>query len=216
MNTVYGRDVWTKQIAFYLDGVSFAFKTNPLEAARAPKARIWRKLGERLSFGCTAKGRKEGTGGKLLKLFVGITYNEGVVLCEPHEHLSGTSFAAFIEKHFNPTFTKANKNGSRLCVQDNDPSQSSRLAKNAIKDCNCDTSLIVLPCRIPDLSPPKNFFHLVRCKLKKDALSLNITKETYQEFKQRVIHTIYSISVENIKEPVSPKVLCAARNTFNI
>ena len=203
INTVYGPDVWTKQIAFYLDGVSFAFKTNPLEAARAPKARIWRKLGEGLSFGCTAKGRKEGTGGKLVKLFVGITYNEGVVLCEPYEHLSGASFAAFIEKHFNPTFTKANKNGSRLWVQDNDPSQSSRLAKNAMKNCNCDTSLIALPCRSPDLFPPENFFHLVRCKLKKDALRLNITKETYQEFKERVIRTIYSIPVENINKIIA-------------
>ena len=61
--------------------------------------------------------------------------------------------------------------------------------KNAMKNCNCDTSLIALPCRRPDLSPPENFFHLVRCKLKKDALRLNITKETYQEFKQRVIRT---------------------------
>ena len=57
---------WTKQVAFYLDEVSFAFKTNPLQFARAPKARIWRKRCEGLSFGCTAKGRKEGTGEKVL------------------------------------------------------------------------------------------------------------------------------------------------------
>ena len=62
----YNADVWTKQVAFYLEGVSFSFKTNPLEVARAPKARIWRKRGEGLSSGCTEKGCKEGTGGKLL------------------------------------------------------------------------------------------------------------------------------------------------------
>ena len=39
-----------------------------LQPPRAHKARIWRKHGEGLSFGCTAKGRKEGTGGKVLKL----------------------------------------------------------------------------------------------------------------------------------------------------
>ena len=104
------------------------------------------------------------------------------------------------QRHFNPTFTKANKNGSRLWVQENDPSQSSRLAKNAMKNCKCDTPLIALPCRSPDLSPPENFFHLVRCKMKRDALRLNITKETYQEFKQRVIRTIYGIPVENINK----------------
>ena len=77
MQTIYSPDVWTRKVAFYLDGVSFAFKTNPLEVARAPKARIWRKRGEGLSFGCTAKGRKEGTGSTLVKFFVAITYGKG-------------------------------------------------------------------------------------------------------------------------------------------
>ena len=51
MQTMYSADVWTRKVAFYLDGVSFAFKRNPLELARAPKARIWRKRSEGLSFG---------------------------------------------------------------------------------------------------------------------------------------------------------------------
>ena len=45
MKTIYDGVVWMRQVAFYLDRVSFAFKTNPLKVARAPKARIWRKLG---------------------------------------------------------------------------------------------------------------------------------------------------------------------------
>ena len=60
MKKIYNGDVWTRQVAFYLDGVSFAFKTNPLKVARAPKAKIWRKRGEGLTFGCTARAvRKE-------------------------------------------------------------------------------------------------------------------------------------------------------------
>ena len=34
---------------FFLDGVSFIHKYNPLDQARAPKGRIWRKPREGLS-----------------------------------------------------------------------------------------------------------------------------------------------------------------------
>ena len=200
MQAGYDRDVWTKQVGFYLDGVSFAYKSNPLQAAKAPKSRIWRKPAEGLSFGCTAKGQKEGTGGKL---FVAISYDEGVILCEPYEHLTGAYFASLIEKHFNTMFVKANKNGSRLWIQDNDPSQTSRIAKNTMKTCNCDLSLIDLPCRSPDLNPAENFFHLVRCGLKKDALTRILRKETFEEFKLRIIQTIYSIPVEVINKTIA-------------
>ena len=195
-------DVWTRQVAFYLDGVSFTFKTNPQAEAKCPRARIWRQRGEGLSFGCTAKGSKEGTGSRLVKHFVAITYGECVILCESYEHLTGTFFAEFIEKHFNSLFDKANKNGSRLWVQDGDPSQTSKAAKSAMANCNCDASFIQIPPRSPDLNLIENFFHLVRCKLKSDALVLNITKETLQQFKARVIRTIYSIPVATINKTI--------------
>ena len=203
MQTIYSADVWTRKVTFYLDGVSFAFKRNPLEVARAPKTRIWRKRGEGLSFGCTAKGRKEGTGSTLAKFFVAITYGEGVILCESYDHLTGTFLAKFIEEHFNSIFVEANKNGSRLWLQDGDPSQNSSDAKRAMCNCNCDLSLIQIPPRSPDLNPIENFFHLVRCKLKSDALALNITKETLQEFKARIIRTIYSIPVNIINRTIA-------------
>ena len=56
------------------------FKTNPLDQARAPKAREWRKKNEGLEIGCTAKGKKEGSVNS--NFMVGISYNGGVVLCE--------------------------------------------------------------------------------------------------------------------------------------
>ena len=80
MKRAYPVDVWTGQVPFYLDGVSFAYKTNLQAEAKCPRARIWRQHGERLSFGCTAKGSKEGTGSRLDKRFVAITYGEGVIL----------------------------------------------------------------------------------------------------------------------------------------
>ena len=64
----YPKELWTDHINFYLDGVSFYFKTNPADQARTPRGRIWRKPNEGLDIGCTAKGHKEGSGGKVVKL----------------------------------------------------------------------------------------------------------------------------------------------------
>lgn len=36
----YNKELWTQKIAFYLEGVAFAHKTNPLDQARAPTGRI--------------------------------------------------------------------------------------------------------------------------------------------------------------------------------
>ena len=43
MQSNYPQGVWTDTIAFYLDGVSFIYKTNPMDQTRAPKGRVWRK-----------------------------------------------------------------------------------------------------------------------------------------------------------------------------
>ena len=66
-------------MAFYLDAVSFTYKRNPLDQARAPKSQIWRKRGEGLTTGCLAKGKKEGTGGKYVRPIVAISYCKGVI-----------------------------------------------------------------------------------------------------------------------------------------
>ena len=58
---------WTEKVSFYLDGTAFAHKTNPFEQACAPKGRIWRKKSEGFHLGCTSKGCKEGTGGRVLR-----------------------------------------------------------------------------------------------------------------------------------------------------
>ena len=100
MKANYSQEIWTEGIAFYLDGTGFTYKRNPLDQARAPKARVWRKKSEGLAPGCIAKGRKEGTGGKVLRLMVAISYNKGVICCEPYEKMTGRYFAAFIDNHF--------------------------------------------------------------------------------------------------------------------
>ena len=55
---------------------------------------------EGLEIGCVAKGRKEGTGGKVVKFMVTISYDKGVISCEPYETLSGHFFASFTKMNF--------------------------------------------------------------------------------------------------------------------
>ena len=48
---------WKNEVSFYLDGVSFVFKYNPMSNAASSNSKVWRKRGEGLKF--TAKGSKE-------------------------------------------------------------------------------------------------------------------------------------------------------------
>lgn len=86
--------------AFYLDGVSFVHKTNLPDQ----DGRIWRKRCKGTSFGCTAKGQKEGTGGRLVKLFVAISHRKGVIQCTQYNHLDGKYFANFVRENLNGMF----------------------------------------------------------------------------------------------------------------
>ena len=64
-------DVFKHDIAFYLDGVSFVHRQNPLQAAATAKSRIKWKKNEGLQF--TGKGSKDLAGGPRLHLIVAIT-----------------------------------------------------------------------------------------------------------------------------------------------
>ena len=48
----YPANFWTDHVSFYLDGTGFAYKTNPLDQAKAPKGRTWRKKSEGLKLPC--------------------------------------------------------------------------------------------------------------------------------------------------------------------
>ena len=87
----------TKEVAFYLDGVSFVYKTNPMRAAMTPKARVWHRKSEGLHI--TSKGSKDLAGGKRLHVMVAIAHGKGVILNEPYEKMNGQFFANFIRQH---------------------------------------------------------------------------------------------------------------------
>ena len=100
MRRDYSRNVWEKEIAFYLDATSFVYKRHPMDQARAPRGRIWRKISEGLDPGCTAKGRKEGSGGKIVHIMAAISYGQLVLIAEPFVKMNGQYFESFIDNDF--------------------------------------------------------------------------------------------------------------------
>ena len=121
----------------------------------------------------------------------------------PYEKMTGKFFANFIREHFNITFAKAGPkaHGKRLFVMDNDPSQTSREARLALEDIegNCHE----IPPRSPDLNPIENIFHLVKRFLGQEAISRNITRESFEEFTVRVLRALDSIPIETIDKTIS-------------
>lgn len=196
----HGSDMWTNKIAFYLDGVSFYYKGNPADQARAPSARIWRRRSEGLSLYCTAKGSKEGSGGKLVKLIVAISYGKGVIACQQYDHLDGPYFNSFVEQNFKDMFRKAEKGRSKLWIQDGDPSQNCALVKRTLNRMRA--KLISIPPRSPDINPIENIFHLVKKSLHEEAIKKSITKESYQEFSARVINTVTNFPLSIIDKTI--------------
>lgn len=62
---------WEKEVAFYLDGVSFIHNYNPMRTATTTgMARVWHQKGEGLIH--TGKGSKELTGGRRVHVMVTI------------------------------------------------------------------------------------------------------------------------------------------------
>ena len=196
----YDNSLWTEKISFYLDGVSFVHKYNPADQARAPKGRIWRKPREGLARGCTAKGSHCGSGGRVAKFMVAISYREGVILCENYEQLNGAYFKNLIEREFVQMFNKANKGGSKTWVQDGDPSQNSALARSAWFKIRA--KLLAIPPRSPDVNPIENCFNIIKRILEEDAIKKNITYETFEEFLRRVAVTIKSLDKNIIDKTI--------------
>ena len=132
---ILSRDFWTNGIGFYFDGASWTHKTNPCDQARSTTAMAWHKKSEGLALKCTTKGKKEGSGGKMVKVFVAIAYGHGAVLCEQYEEqLTGQFFADSVREHFENAFENSSNPREKLFLQDGDPSQNSLKAKNAIFD----------------------------------------------------------------------------------
>ena len=172
-------------IAFYLDGVAFTHKCNPHDQALAVKRKVWRRKGERLKFGLTAKSNNIGVGGKLAHFLVAIAHKKGVILCEEYKgHMTGAKFAEFVTKSLPDVFRRSANPRGRYFVQDGDKSQNSACAREALKKIGAH--VFSIPPRSPDLNPIENMFNLVRRYLPEEALAKRITHENWDQFVERV------------------------------
>ena len=176
-----GQEFWNQYISFDLDAKGFEFKTNPLDQARAPRAREWRLKNEGLVV--TAKGKKEGSTN--INFMVGISFDKGVVLCEQYKGaINGDKMVKIVESSFEDAFDKSIAPRAKRFLTDRCPRQTCKKAMQAYDRINA--KVFKIPSRSPDLNPIENFFNLVSRALKKQALEQKINKETLEEFSARV------------------------------
>ena len=76
----------------------------------------WHKKSEGLALKCTTKGKKEGSGGKMVKVFVAIAYGgHGAVLCQQYEEqLTGQFFTDFVREYFENAFENSSNPRGKL------------------------------------------------------------------------------------------------------
>lgn len=205
-----GQEFWNKYISFYLDGKGFQFKTNPHGQARAPKAREWRLPCEGLEY--TSKGKKEGATN--INFMVGISYGKGVVLCEQYQGtITGKKMKAIVENHFPEAFKKSCSPTVKRFLTDGCPRQNCKMALKAYRDVGAKVCRI--PPRSPDMNPIENFFHLVVRKLDLQAIQGNITRETKEEFAERVKSTMLNFppnQIDKIIRSMSKRVNLIIKN----
>ena len=77
----------------------------------------------------------EGTGAKVAHFVASIAYRKWVVLCEQfHGKLNGQTFSDCIHEQFPKAFANSANPRGKLSLQDGDPSQNSKKARDAM-DC---------------------------------------------------------------------------------
>ena len=106
---IFKKNIWTEGMSFYLDGVGYQQKYNPVDEAKSVKSMTWRQRSEDLEPLCTAKGSHTGNGGRMTHFIVAISFNKGVISFGQYfGKISEEMFADFIHKHFKQAFKKSN------------------------------------------------------------------------------------------------------------
>ncbi len=113
--------------------------------------------------------------------------------------MTGAIFAKFIEDHFRRMFDVADKE-TGVFIQDGDPSQNSSAAQTAMTKVNAQ--LLAIPPRSPDLNRIENFFHIVSENLREESILQQCTKESFDDFKARIIRTMTSVPQERIDNTI--------------
>ena len=187
-------EFWSRGIALYIDAVGFEYKSNPYQHAKSIGSREWRMVSEGLDVNCTSKGCKEGK--TVSSFMVGVTYEKGVVLCVPLEkRITGDYFAELIRTEIKTALAASGKMAKRI-LQDGDPSQNSKKARDELFKQNI--RLFSIPPRSPDLNPIENLFNQVRRTIKKDSFNQQLLRESKFEFTERVRNLLLNYDTERI------------------
>ena len=102
--------------------------------------------------------------------------------------MTGRYFAWFVRKKFPVLFSR--KCERKWFIMNNDPSQRSLAARK--REC-CE--LFCIPARSPDLNTIENMFHIAKKGLERPVIASQIVRETWQEFKSRIIKTLHLTSL---------------------
>ena len=191
------QNFWSRGVSIYLDAVGFIYKKNAFDQACATGGKLWRRRCEGLARGCTAKLNKAGV--KQVKFMVGISYNRGVVLCEPYsDSMTGKDFSKMCDACLPAAFQRSINRYDMRYLQDGCPVQNSQIAQEILDLMGAE--LVSIPPRSPDLNPIENFFHMVGKALKADSIEKRVTSQTEEEFEERVKGIILNMDKESINK----------------
>ena len=184
----------------FWDGVSLIHKFNPADWACAPNQKIWRKCNEGLARSCTAKGLHCGTGRRVAKFFVAISYRKGVILCEQYDVLNGPYFKDLVERELPRMFRVADKRGSKIFIQDGDPSQNSVPAHAAWK--RVGARLISILAQSPDRNTTVTEVILLAVSFFPSLSSSELSSD--------------SLSSASCRSPLSMQILCNTSCNYSL
>ena len=143
-------------------------------------------------------------GGNICHFIVGIRFGAGAVVIEEYMKMNEEYFSDFIENTLHRVLLdRAAATGKEKCLflQDNDPSQNSGKAKEALQNIGAEV-VQILP-RSPYLNPIENFFRNVQRKLRQDAITNRVVCENLHSFRNRIIETIRTYDKNIINKTIS-------------
>ena len=161
----------------------------------------WRKPRQGFDFSFTGKGSQEDTGGPVAHYMAATAYEKGVIATEQYYgRINAEKFPAFVREHFASMFKKGANPRRKLFLQDGDSSQNSVKARSAWDEVAARK--FTIPARSLDLNPIENTFHIVKCRLRQDALDQQITQEDFGAFSSRVKTTLETITIDVVDRTI--------------
>ena len=133
---------------------------------------------------------------------VSVAHGKGVIgVHQYYGQINGKKYADIVRKTFPDLFSRGANPTGRYFVQDNDPSQNSAVAKEALAEVNAWQFKI--PARSPDLNPIENIFHLVSKQIKSDAKKFHIESETFSQFSHRCKRVLENFPTDIIDKTIA-------------